>query len=90
MINEFSAHAGRVLDELLLEKNKVALLTDAAIDNKYGAVIELHREMRATKDDMFRTLINLSQYSVTRDAAYLDKMKSFDAWSMYAMVGHPF
>ena len=84
LINEVSAHAGRVLDELLIEKNKVALLTDAAIDKKYGAVIELHQEMRATKDDMFRTLINLSQYSVTRDTAYLEKMKSYGMFSVMA------
>ena len=82
LINEFSAHAGRVLDELLIEKSKVALLTDAAIDNKYGAVIELHQEMRGAKDDMFRTLINLSQYSVTRDPAYLEKMKSYGMFSV--------
>jgi hypothetical protein len=82
LINEFSAHAGRVLDELLVEKNKVALLTDAAIDKKYGAVLELHQEMRAAKDDMFRTLVNLSQYSVTRDPVYLKKMKSYGMFSV--------
>ena len=82
LINEFSAHAGRVLDELLIEKNKVALLTDAAIDKKYGAVLELHQEMRAAKDDMFRTLISLSQYSVTRDPAYFKKMKSYGMFSV--------
>ncbi|UCB54679.1 MAG: hypothetical protein JSW45_12200 [Thiotrichales bacterium] len=84
LINEFSAHAGRVLDQLLIEKNKVALLTDAAIDKKYGAVKELHHEMRTAKDDMFRTLINLSQYSVTRDPAYLEKMKSYGMFSVMA------
>jgi hypothetical protein len=82
LINEFSAHAGRVLDELLIEKNKVAFLTDAAIDKKYGAVLELHQEMRAAKDDMFKTLVNLSQYSVTRDPVYLNKMKSYGMFSV--------
>lgn len=83
-VNEFSAHAGRVLDELKIEKQQLVLLIEEAIDKKYGAAIELHREMRLAKDDMFRTLINLSQYHVTRDKVYLDKMKSYGMFSVIA------
>ena len=82
LINEFSAHAGRVLNELDVEKQKAALLIDAAIDKKYASAIELNKEMRAAKDDMFRTLVNLSQYSVTRDKVYLDKMRSYGMFSV--------
>ena len=82
LINEFSAHAGRVLNELDIEKQKAALLIDAAIDRKYASTIELHEEMRAAKDDMYRTLVNLSRYSVTRDPAYFKKMKSYGMFSV--------
>lgn len=84
LINEFSAHAGRVLNELDKEKQQVALLIDAAIDKKYASARELHKEMRLAKDDMFRTLINLNQYSVTREPVYLDKMKSYGMFSVLA------
>lgn len=88
LINEFSAHAGRVLDELDREKQKVSLLIDEAVDRKYASVIELHKEMRKVKDDMFRTLINLSRYSVTRDPFYLDKMKSYGMFSVLKAAGN--
>ena len=84
LINEFSAHAGRVLNELDKEKQKAALLVDAAIDKKYANAIALYDEMRAAKDDMFLTLVNLSRYSVTRDPVYLDKMKSYGMFSVLA------
>lgn len=84
LINEFSAHAGRVLNELDKEKQKVSLMIDAAIDKKYASAIELNEEIREVKDDMFRTLVNLSRYSVTRDPAYLDKMKSYGMFSVLA------
>ena len=84
LINEFSAHAGRVLNELDKEKQKAALLIEAAIDKKYANAIALHNEMRAAKDDMFLTLVNLSRYSVTRDPVYFDKMKSYGMFSVLA------
>lgn len=82
LINDFSAHGGRVLDELQKEKQKVTLLIEEAIDRKYGAVVDLHQEIRTVKDDMFRTLINLSKYSATRDQAYFVKMKSYGLFSV--------
>jgi len=84
LINEFSAHAGRVLDELDIEKQNLALLADAAIDKKYASALELKHEMRMVKDDMYRTLINLSQYSLSRDPVYLEKMKSYGIFSVHA------
>lgn len=84
LINEFNAHAGRVLDELLKEKQKAALLVEEAIDKKFGTVLALNHEMRMAKDDMFNTLIYLSKYGVTRDRAYLDKMKSYGMFSVMA------
>lgn len=84
LINEFSAHAGRVLDQLDREKQRLALVIDASIDRKYASVIELHKEMRLAKDDMFRTLINLSKYSVTRDPVYFEKMRSYGMFSVMA------
>ena len=86
LINEFSAHAGRVLNELDKEKQKVSLMIDEAIDSKYASVIELHEEIRVVKDDMFRTLVNLSRYSVNRDPVYLDKMKSHGMFSVLAVT----
>ena len=77
LINEFSAHAGRVLDELRKEMQRLTILMDEAIDRKYGSAIALHMEMRSAKDDMYQTLVNLSRYSVTRDPAYFEKMKSY-------------
>ena len=77
LINEFSAHAGRVLDELRMEKRKVATIIDTAIDNKYKSAVRFHRELRLVKDDMYDTLYNLSQYGITGDVKYLEKMKSY-------------
>jgi len=77
LINEFSAHAGRVLNELDREKQKVSLLIDSAIDKKYASAIELYDEIRKTKDDMFRTLVALSRYSIARDPIYLEEMRSY-------------
>ena len=77
LINEFSSHAGLVLDELRLEKRKVAALIDTAIDKKYKSAVRFHRELRLVKDDMYDTLYNLSQYGITRDPEYLAKMKSY-------------
>ena len=77
IVNEFGAHAGRVLDELRMEKQKIALLIDEAIDMKYKSAVKFHRELRMVKDDLYETLYNLSRYGVTNDPAYLDTMKSF-------------
>jgi hypothetical protein len=77
VVNEFGAHAGRVLDELRLEKQKVASQIDDAIDRKYRSTLKFHRELRLVKDDLYETLYNLSRYGVTNDPAYLDEMKSF-------------
>lgn len=77
IVNEFGAHAGRVLDELRIEKQKIALLIDEAINKKYKSAVKFHRELRLVKDDLYETLYNLSRYGVTNDPAYLDKMKSF-------------
>lgn len=84
LINEFSAHAGRVLDELEREKQKLALLIDTTIDKKYASALALKQELRMVKDDMYRTLINLSQYSLTRDKVYFEKMKSYGIFSVLA------
>lgn len=84
LINEFSAHAGRVLDELANENQKLVLLIDSAIDKKYASALELKNELRMVKDDMYRTLINLSQYSLTKDTAYFEKMKSYGMFSVQA------
>ena len=77
LVNDFSAHAGRVLDEVDKEKRDLAILVDEAIDKKYAAALALRKELRTVKDDMYRTLIALSQYSLSRDPAYLKKMKSY-------------
>lgn len=77
LINEFSAHAGRVLDELRNEKQRLAITIEEAIDRKYGSAMAMQKELRLFKDDMYQTLINLSQYSVTRDPVYFEKMKSY-------------
>jgi flagellar biosynthesis chaperone FliJ len=82
LVNEFTAHAGRVLDELGNEKRQLVFLLEQAIDKKYGAAIDLHREIRLVKDDMYRSLVNLSQYSVTRDPKYFEKMKSYGSFSV--------
>lgn len=49
-INNFSAHAIEVLDELEIEKRKVTLLLDEAIDRKYGTAIEFEREVRLIRN----------------------------------------
>lgn len=86
IINEFGAHAGRVLDELRLEKQKVAVLIDDAIDKKYRSTIKFHRELRLVKDDLYETLYNLSRYGVTNDKKYLDKMKSYGFYPVTTML----
>lgn len=75
-INEFSAHALVVLDELELEKRKVALLLEGAIDNKYGAAIAVEREMRLLKNNYYNSIIALSNYHQTRDVKYIDELRS--------------
>lgn len=77
IVNEFGAHAGRVLDEMRMEKQKIALLIDEAINKKYKSAVKFHRELRLVKDDLYETLYNLSRYGVTNDPAYLEEMKSF-------------
>lgn len=86
VINEFSAHSGRVLDELRLEKRKVASVIDQAIDKKYKSTIKFHRELRLVKDDIYETLYNLSQYGVTGDKQYLEKMKSYGMYPVMAAL----
>jgi uncharacterized membrane protein YkgB len=86
VINEFSAHSGRVLDALRVEKQKVAGLIDKAIDKKYKSTIKFHRELRLVKDDIYETLYNLSQYSVTNDKQYLEKMKSYGMYPVLAAL----
>lgn len=83
LINEFSAHAGRVLNNLDGEKQKVSLLIDSAIDKKYASAIELYDEIRKTKDDMFRTLVALSRYSITREPVYIEEMRSYGMFSVH-------
>ena len=75
-INEFSAHALIVLDELELEKRKVALLLEGAIDNKYGAAIDVEREMRLLKNNYYYSIIALSNYHKTRDVKYINEMRA--------------
>ena len=77
LINEFSAHAGRVLDELRKEKQRLAITIEEAIDRKYSSAMAMQKELRLFKDDMYLTLINLSQYSITGDTVYFEKMKSY-------------
>jgi uncharacterized membrane protein YkgB len=86
LINEFSSHAGLVLDELRLEKRKVAGLIDDAIEKKYKSAVRFHRELRLVKDDIYETLYNLSQYGVTRDKKYLEKMKSYGMYPVLAAL----
>ena len=86
IINEFGAHAGRVLDELRVEKQKVAVLIDEAIEKKYRSTIKFHRELRLVKDDLYETLYNLSRYGVTNDKKYLDKMKSYGFYPVTTML----
>jgi len=77
IVNEFGAHAGRVLDELRLEKQKVTILIDEAIERKYKSTIKFNHEIRLIKDDLYETLFNLSRYGVTGDSKYLAEMKSY-------------
>ena len=82
LINEFSAHAGRVLDELQLEKSRVAVLIDSAIDKKYSSAVRFHNELRQVKDDMYDTLYYLSQYGVTGDDNHLKNMLSYGMYDV--------
>lgn len=74
-INEFSAHALIVLDELELEKRKAVQRLDTAIDKKYGPAIEFEHELRLIRNSYYLSILALSNYSATRDVKYIDEAR---------------
>ena len=75
-INEFSAHALIVLDELELEKRKVVQHLDSAIDKKYGPAIDFEHELRLIRNDYYDSILALSNYAATRDAKYIEQTRA--------------
>ena len=75
LIDDFTAHALRVVDELENEKRKVIILLEHAIDNKYGTVIAFENEMRLVKNTYYKTAIALARYAKTRDEKYIAEMR---------------
>lgn len=72
-INDFTAHAIKVLDELELEKRKVVSDIDEAIDKKYGKAIEFEQELRSLRNKYYDSILALSRYADTRDAKYIEQ-----------------
>jgi hypothetical protein len=75
-INDFSAHALAVLDELEIEKRKVLQYLDSAIDRKYGRAIEFEQKLRTLRNSYYDSIMALSDYANTRDAKYLDELRA--------------
>ncbi len=75
-INEFSAHALTVLDELEIEKRKAVQYLDSAIDRKYGRAIKFENELRLLRNSYYDSIMALSDYADTRDAKYLDELRA--------------
>lgn len=75
-INDFSAYAIKVLDELELEKRKAVQYLDEAIDRKYGKAIEFENELRLIRNDYYDTILTLSKYASTRDTKYIEQART--------------
>jgi hypothetical protein len=75
-INEFSAHAIIVLDELELEKRKVVQHLDSAIDKKYGLAIDFEHALRLRRNNYYSSILALSNYAATRDAKYIEQARA--------------
>ena len=75
-INDFSAHAIEVLDELELEKRKAVQYLDEAIDRKYGKAIAFENELRLIRNDYYDTILTLSKYASTRDSKYIEQART--------------
>ena len=75
-INQFSAHAIIVLDELEIEKRKLVKHFDMAIDKKYGKAIAFEHELRLIRNSYYDTIIALSKYADTRDAKYIEEVRA--------------
>jgi len=75
-INEISAHALVVLDELELEKRKVVQHLDSAIDKKYGRAIEFEHELRLIRNNYYDSILALSRYAATRDAKHIEEARA--------------
>ena len=86
-INKFSQHALLVVDELEKEKRKVALLLEHAIDKKYGDTIAFKKEIRRVRNNYYNIAIALSEYSRTRDAEYIRKMRDYGIPSIVDALG---
>ena len=76
VINEFSAHALVVLDELELEKRKMVQQLDSAIDKKYGIAIEFEHAMRLRRNNYYRSILALSNYAATRDVKFIEQARA--------------
>ncbi len=74
-INEFSAHAGLVLDELEKERKKLQNIYAEAIDVKYGRALEMEVVLRAIRNRQYDTMIAAVNYRNTHDPAYIDEMR---------------
>lgn len=75
-INQFSAHAINVLDELEMEKRKIVKYFDLAIDKKYGKAIAFEHELRLIRNSFYDTIIALSKYADTRDVKYIEEARA--------------
>lgn len=75
LINDFSGHAGRVLDELRAELRVVNGKIEGGIDRKFGEALAAEKELRLIRNDYYSFIVNLSQYGETGNADYLAKMK---------------
>lgn len=74
-INEFSAHAGLVLNELDKERKKLVDFYAEAIDSKFGFALEMEKILRTVRNRQYQTLIAAVHYRDTRDPVYIDEMR---------------
>lgn len=78
VVNDFSMHALKVLDELEREKRKVVRLLEQAIDKKYGDALAFENELRKVRAAFYDALIALSKYSDSKEPKFLETLKGYD------------
>jgi len=78
VVNDFSMHALKVLDELEREKRKIVALLEQAIDKKYGDAIAFENELRKVRGAFYNALISLSKYADTEDVRFLDEIRNYN------------
>lgn len=77
MINNFSAHALKAIDELEREKRKLVLILEDAVDKKYGDAIAFDNELRKIRNKFYNALIAISDYAESQDVKDLDEARSY-------------